>query len=520
MKTFERYKKELDEYSNGEYVLLEYPETVKSSIRVYHTVCKQIIQVTWTNLVNAGKKCIKTHCRECAYAANGETFRLTLEQFKTKFYTKYPDKKDYKFKSEYTNTNTKIEIFHPVCGNTFSMRPRELMQGNECPTCSRNEVSINKTFTMEEFKTKFYEKYPEKLTYAFPEKDYVNTDVKIKVLHTKCNTEYMIRPRELMQGNECPTCSKKNTTSQGELELRQFVQENYSGEILCNHKGLFENKLRSVDMYLPELKIVIEFDGVYWHSESRGKGKNYHKDRMVELLDVHNIRTIRIFETEWYNKVDTVKSKLLHILGSQCSDIKNKPKIYARKCYIQEITSKIKNSFLNKNHLQGADKSNILLGMYTKDSDELVSVMTFNIKRVSLGNKTTNSKSYELVRFASNSDYIVIGGFSKILKHFVTNYEYEEITTYADLRWSDGNLYDTNGFVFSHISDPSYFYFKDGTQLFHRFNFAKYKIKELYEKNKIESFDEELSEYQNMLNNKYHRLWDNGCLVYKYIRNI
>mgnify|MGYP000079248993 CR=1 FL=1 len=45
-----------------------------------------------------------------------------------------------------------------------------------------------------------------------------------------------------------------------------------------------------------------------------------------------------------------------------------------------------------------------------------------------------------------------------VLKHFIKTYQPKEIISYADRRWSTGNLYDVLGFKFSHNSNPNYFY--------------------------------------------------------------
>jgi hypothetical protein len=144
--------------------------------------------------------------------------------------------------------------------------------------------------------------------------------------------------------------------------------------------------------------------------------------------------------------------------------------------------------------------------------DELVSVMTFSNLRKVLGQKSEVG-AYELSRFASKLDYVVVGGFSKLFKYFTRNYEFSVIRTYADLRWSFGNLYLTNGFELIHQSKPAYSYItgSKNTRL-HRFNFMKQRLKYLFP----DIYDDNKTERQIMQEAGYHRVFTCGNLVFEY----
>ena len=120
-------------------------------------------------------------------------------------------------------------------------------------------------------------------------------------------------------------------------------------------------------------------------------------------------------------------------------------KIYARECTIKELSYDIKQKFLNDNHLQENDISKINLGLYY--NDELVSVMTFSVGSIAKGSKSQDS-IYELSRFCNLKDTVVIGGASKLLTYFKKNYNWSSIFSYADRRWSDGDVYNKLGFQF------------------------------------------------------------------------
>jgi len=196
----------------------------------------------------------------------------------------------------------------------------------------------------------------------------------------------------------------------------------------------------------------------------------------------------------------------MHILNVSDATI-----IHARKCTIKEIDTKTKNKFLDKFHLQGADRSKIKLGAFYEE--QLISVMTFSKGSIAKGGKTKDNE-YELNRFCSDYNFRITGISSRLFKHFIRNYSPKKIYTYADKRWSDGNLYDNLNFKFVHSTDPNYWYMvKDGSFFIrkHRFNFRKSELE-----NKLKNFNPDISEWKNMQINGFDRIWDCGNIKYEY----
>jgi len=134
--------------------------------------------------------------------------------------------------------------------------------------------------------------------------------------------------------------------------------------------------------------------------------------------------------------------------------------------------------------------------------------MTFGKRRIALGKKESKDGEYELLRFCTLSNFNITGIASKLLKYFERNYNSTKIITYADRRWSQGQLYHNLGFELTHISKPNYWYIiKDVRK--HRFNFRKNILE-----NKLKLFDNNISEYQNMQLNGFTRIWDCGNYVF------
>ena len=215
------------------------------------------------------------------------------------------------------------------------------------------------------------------------------------------------------------------------------------------------------------------------------------------------IRLIHIFEDECVYNKNIVKAKLKHIIGKS-----NEKSIYARNCVVKVIDDcKL---FLNENHIQGDCPSSIKLGAYYNNL--LVAVMTFGKKRKSLGYINKDKNEYELIRFATNQRIVGIAG--KLLKHFIKNYNPYKIITYADKRYSVGNLYEVLGFIKIKDTKPNYWYFECGNDIrWHRYGFAKHTLSK-----KLKSYDMSLSEWDNMKNNGYDRIWDCGHVKYEWIK--
>lgn len=111
-------------------------------------------------------------------------------------------------------------------------------------------------------------------------------------------------------------------------------------------------------------------------------------------------------------------------------------------------------AFLESNHRQGSVTSSVRLGLYT-GSGELVSLMTFGKMRSTIGSSKSDSADIvELVRFCNLKNYSVVGGASKLFKHYIREYSPSKIVSFSDRAHTRGNLYSTLGFKEVRRSDP------------------------------------------------------------------
>lgn len=243
-------------------------------------------------------------------------------------------------------------------------------------------------------------------------------------------------------------------------------------------------------------KIAVEYGGLYWHSEmSSGKKQNYHRYKYLRCKNV-GYKLITVFDTDDLNKV---KALLLKLLGKTT-------KIGARRTVIKSLSPTEAANFHREHHLHGHVGATHHYGLFHEDN--LVMTASFGKNRFS------NKFQYECARITSHSNYTVVGGVSRLIKHFIKQECPTSIVTFADLRFGDGNVYEKCGFVYLEDTAPNYWYSNHYSgPLYSRVKFQKHKLKE-----QLEVFDVSKTEFENMVDNGWDRIWD--CGNAKYVWNI
>lgn len=288
----------------------------------------------------------------------------------------------------------------------------------------------------------------------------------------------------------CYQCLPKDLkTSSMERQIFEFVEENYAGKIISRHK----ESNHEIDIFLPEKRFGIEFDGLYYHSDEF-KPIHYHQQKTNDLLSL-GISIIHIWEDEWLEKRDLMKSIILQNLGQSLY------KVNGRDCKIVSVDRNTEKGFLEKNHCQGFVPSSECIGLYHQQ--ELVSLMSF-------GKPRFKNKGYdwELLRFCNKLYTTVHGSFSKLFKHFISNFEANSILSYCDLRLFTGQVYTKNGFQKIKETEPNY-YWVYGNQRFNRFRFRKSELIK-------EGHDSEKTEEEIMRDKGYRKIYNCGNSVYRW----
>lgn len=287
----------------------------------------------------------------------------------------------------------------------------------------------------------------------------------------------------------CELCNPERKQT-GEHTLLQFLSTELNGKSILRHNRIIlEGK--ELDFYIPDIKLAIEYNGLYWHKEGPKISKNYHLEKTNKCKD-KGIRLIHIFEPEWLHKQNIVKSILRQSIGGHIA------KIHGRECEVKLVQRDVKKAFLEQCHIQGDDKSSVAYGLYYKNN--LVGIMTFCKSRYD------KKIEWEISRFCNALNTKIHGGASKLFSMFLQDYNPKSVISYSDKRYFAGEVYKALGMEFVGNTPQGYHYISpDYKTLFNRQMFQKNKLSK-----RLEKFDPKLSEWENMKNNGFDRIWDCG----------
>lgn len=240
-------------------------------------------------------------------------------------------------------------------------------------------------------------------------------------------------------------------------ELRDFfdgLNIMYSESIDGNDSDCCLAESRPVSFLFPVMGLkVIAVPLMYFEMDLPNAAKALFSNRASQ-------KTIFVYEDRWWSMGALVRSRLRAHLGLQKS-------IFARNCVVRRITAQTAAAFLDKYHIYGNTKAKYRYGLYRlratgtneigmSESATLIAVATFSAPRqIARNNLSTFTSplndaptisSCEWERYASLPEYRVIGGMGKMLKHFINEQHPDGIMSYADLEWSDGDVYSKLGF--------------------------------------------------------------------------
>lgn len=391
--------------------------------------------------------------------------------------------------TEYVNSSQLLEYVCPN-GHKGAIRYNNFQQGQRCPVCAGNkrlDYSVVKQVFEDE-------------GYTLLSTEYVNNGQKLDYI---CPNGHVgaISYGSFQRGSRCSSCS--TSVSKAELELRSYVVS------LLDH-SVVEANTRSVipplelDIFIPAKKLAIEYCGLYWHSEvGGGKPRDYHRTKMDACTE-KGIRLITVFEDEYKDRPEVVKSRIANALGC----IKNR--VYARKCYVRIIDIATSSAFLDKYHLQGSSSRTEGWGLFY--DGVLLQVLT--IGRLSRAHASVvdgkRAVVYELKRFASLPGVVVVGGASRLFKaavSFVKNKGGEYIKSYSDNRYANisNSVYEKLGFEL--VGESKYTpHYVLGHKRYRNQALRKTKEERLTGK----------TEWQLRREQGYDRIWDCGHATYIY----
>ena len=407
--------KRFKELYNGEYELISEYIDSKHEIKIRHIPCgtEYTLHRIYSFFNGTGGRCPK-----CTKVVNS-TKKVTEEEIINRTNSLYNG--EYIYVGGFQGTQKKCFFKHIPCGSIIERIPNNFLGNLEhkripCQKCYTKKKGPNNPDYLQEC----LDNCSDGNEYEWLEEFKGNSRIKHKIRHKTCGYEYEVKPAYFKNGIRCPKCSRRKSKS--ETELLNYVKSIYNGKIEANNRSVINPY--EIDIYLPEIKIGIEYNGLFWHNEDH-VGKKYHADKMKRAND-KGIRLIQFFDDEWINKKDIVKE----MIRSRITE-RNEKSLYARNTTVREIGSSEGNEFLERTHIQGKCTASNFIGLYY--GEELVSVAAFIKLRSSMNTKEIGN-SWELVRFATSRN--VTGGLMKEISFLKNLYNAQYIKTLADLIFS------------------------------------------------------------------------------------
>lgn len=279
----------------------------------------------------------------------------------------------------------------------------------------------------------------------------------------------------------CPKCCLRQTSG-AEKSLADFIST-LSDNVITNTRNVIYPY--ELDVYLPDQKIAVEFNGLYWHREEAiGKTRHYDKWQACNRL---GIQLITVWEDDWRDRRNVVEKML-------STKITGRKSVGARKTVACNITYKEAAAFLDNWHIQGASSGSRYIGL--KHHGDLVAVMVL----------TRDKDIYRLDRYASSVS--IPGGLIKMIKFS----GYSRFITFADRTVSGGELYEKTGWTRTGELRPDYRYIYKDTRV-HKFSFRRSRFKN---DPKLQ-YNPSLTEKQLAELNGIHRIWDSGKVKYELV---
>jgi hypothetical protein len=266
-----------------------------------------------------------------------------------------------------------------------------------------------------------------------------------------------------------------------------------------SYSGLIEQNTRQIispqelDVYFPDKKFAIEFNGSHWHSEAilspkEARNRQYRKTLACRI---QGIRLFHIFEHHWIDRQLQILNFIKTILGQ------NKERLMARNC---TLTNDICLDFIEKNHIQGLKANHNILQYFNLVIDgKIVASMT-----ASKHHRQTEDGIVVLSRLCFADGVSVAGGASKLFKAFrdwAKISGFSRIISWSDNCWTEGDIYRLLGFTLSDESKPDYFYWDMRNK--------RYRSKQSQRKT-VTGCPENLKEREWCVQRGLYRIWDCG----------
>jgi G:T-mismatch repair DNA endonuclease (very short patch repair protein) len=431
-------------------------------------------------------------CPKCKAELTSARFKDDTASFVAKAREIHGDAYDYS-RVEYIKSSLKVEITCPIHGAFFQPPNNHISRKTGCPKCAGKNMSTN------EFIEKARSVHGD--TFGYQHTEYRGIKTAVTVTCTKHGDILQTAENHLL-GNGCHLCWRESNSSKSESDLADWC-ESLGLNVQRNNKDALGRM--EIDIYLPDQKLGIEYNGCYWHSDRLQKNTRHHEFKHIAASRV-GIRILTVWDYDWTHKRDIVERMIAHAAGKDIGT-----KVGARSCSLMEVSGQAASAFYNKHHIQGACRGGVVNVALNHPMHGLVGMMTFTQGGTRRG--MAQDGEWELARYATSQT--VQGGASRLFTDFVRRYKPIKVWSFSDNQHFGGRLYETLGFKQDGTIRPDYrLVLAPKLVTWHKSLWQRKSIqKRLHELGLEEPFDHttdprterQMQDFANVL-----RVWDSG----------
>ena len=418
-------------------------------------------------------------CPACAEDSRGSHSRLGDEAWLTRFRQVHGDRYDY---SETVNVRTTENISISCTEHgPFMQRPQAHAKGAGCPRCCASFPD-----TQESVVAKFVATHGDR--YDYSKVKYVDSQSRVTIICRE-HGEFEQKPSNHVMGKGCRHCARlllRSSRSAAEINIDEFVKElGFATE----HGYLPGAKDWTYDVIVPEAKLAIEFNGLYWHSYPRmSRGRHYRKRRHAES---QGYRLLTIWEDDWTIRTEVVQWVLLRALGLGWETVCNPESVEA--VPIREDDAR---EFHDKN------------GTIEPNERRSTTHISLNYKGATTA-VASFGESGRLHTYTEKIGFVVKQGPRIAAEAYTRASPKSRVVAVCNRDYNDGSEYENSGFTKTggHL-DMSYVY---RSIRLPREKYLKHKLPEAFG-----DVDESLGAVDICADNELYACWNSGMDVYEF----
>lgn len=240
-----------------------------------------IFEMRPNNFKSGGQRCPKCSGK-CTVQAK-EQFEFLIKQ------------EGYVLLSEYKKALSKVRLKCPE-GHGYEVRPNDFKMGHRCPKCDGQCPIQAKGQFMDLLRQEGYELVSK----------YKKSNEKISVLCPEGH-EWDVRPDDFKNRYiRCPHCNG----STGQRKLQELLRGMVHEEVIYNDRVTLNGL--ELDIYYPELKVAIEYQGNYWHSLPKTIDNDRRKKDLCKGLDIN---LIEVWDNDFMKNNELIIQQVIEQMG-------------------------------------------------------------------------------------------------------------------------------------------------------------------------------------------------------------